>query len=168
MDIPSAKELGTAWGRAFGWGAHEHRAAGILNELIQDHLIIIVFAGFKTGEGTDADDIAVATHHRDGFQQMLALVPIHHHAVAGFQFPGALVHIQHNHVHSQVLGRFLGAEAGAEAVIEKHQQGGLVPAQLLVGKAVRLHGGRSGQGVLEAAQLLYTGKMLHFVRSFQA
>ena len=150
-------------------GLHaEDRLPGILDELVQDHLVVVVVPGFEAGEGADADHVAHRAHHGNRFQDVLALVPVHHHAAAGLELPGALVHVQDDGVHPQVQGGLLGAQARAQAVVEEHEEDGLVTAERLVREGVRLHEGGLGEGGLQVAQLLHAGKMLHLVNAFQA
>ena len=55
----------------------ENRPTGILNELIQDLLVVVVFLAFKTGERTHTNDVTIATHHGNSLQEMLRLITIH-------------------------------------------------------------------------------------------
>ena len=100
----------------------EHRASGMLYELIDDHFIIVILTVFEAGKRTYTDDVTITSHHRDGFQQMFRFVTVHDDAAFGFQFPGPLIDVQYNYVHTQVESSFLGAETGAEAGVKEDHQ----------------------------------------------
>ena len=46
----------------------EYRPAGMLDELLQYHFVVIVFLIFEACKRTYADDVAIAAHHGNGFQ----------------------------------------------------------------------------------------------------
>ena len=92
---------------------------------------------------------------------MLALVAVHDNASFGLQFPRALVHVEYYHVHAQVECSLLSAQAGAQAVVEEDEQGGLVASQVLVLKAVGLDLERLIQGCREVTQVGYMLKYFH-------
>ena len=113
--------------------------AGIFDELAEDSLRVIIFTILQAGETAHSDDVAIACHHRDSLAQMLALVAVHDDTPLRLQLPGPLIDVQHDDVHAQVAGRFLCAQSGAQAVVEEHQQGGLVTTQFCVLVAVLLY-----------------------------
>ena len=92
---------------------------------------------------------------------MFGLVAVHHHAALGFEFPCALIHVEHHDVHPQVHRRLLRRQAGAQAGIEEDHQQGLVPPQMLVGEAVALDFERFGHRRREIADVGDTGKFPH-------
>ena len=106
-----------------------HRTAAILHELVDYGLCIVIFAVLESCEGAHGNDVAVACHHWDGFEQVLALVTVHDDATLGFQFPCTSIHIEHDDVHTQVHGSFLRAEARAQTVVEEYHQQCLVLTQ---------------------------------------
>ena len=93
----------------------EHRFAGVLDELVDYHLVVVVLLALELSESTDADHVAVAAHHRNRLKQVLRLVTVHNHSVFCLQLPRSLVHVQDDHVHSQIKCGLLCAESGAEA-----------------------------------------------------
>ena len=70
---------------------------------------------------------------------MLRLVAVHNHAALSFELPCALVHIEHNHVHAQIHGSLLCAEASAERGVEENHQESLVLTKVLEVEAASLH-----------------------------
>ena len=143
-------------------GLHgEHGAAGILNELVEDNLVIVVVAVLETGKGAHTDDVAIATHYGNGFEQVFGLVAIHDDATFGFQLPGTLVDVEHNDIHAQVKGCFLGAEAGTQAGIEENHHQRFITSQFHVFETVFLNLECFGQCCFQVADVLYTGKVLH-------
>ena len=88
----------------------ENRFTGILNKLIQNLLGIIIFPTFKSRERAYTNHITIRSHYRNSLQQMLTLVTIHNHATLCFQFPGTLIHIQHDDIHTQITGSLLRAQ----------------------------------------------------------
>ena len=114
-------QVGKTLQRVAGSRFHaEYRTTGVLDEFGDNLFIVIVRLVFETGKGTDTDDIAVATHDRNSFQQMFRFVTIHDDTTFGFQFPGTLVHVEHHRVHPQVHRSLLGGEAGAQAGVEEY------------------------------------------------
>ena len=93
----------------------EHRFAGVLDELVDYHLVVVVLLALELSESTDADHVAVAAHHRNRLKQVLRLVTVHNHSVFCLQLPRSLIYIQNDYVHSKVQSRLLSAESCAEA-----------------------------------------------------
>ena len=92
----------------------EDGTAGVLDELVEHRLGVVVVAVGEPGEGAHADDVAVAAHYGDGLKQVLALVAVHDDAALRLQLPGTGVHVEHDDVHAQVHGGLLRAEARAQ------------------------------------------------------
>ncbi len=110
-----------------GFHAH-HGAPGVAHELVQHILAIICLAVGERCEGAHANDIAVSAHYGYCLKQMLGFVAVHHHSPLRFEFPGALIHVEHHGVHTQVHGSFLRREACAETGVEEnHEEGAVFP-----------------------------------------
>ena len=107
----------------------EYRFPGILNKLIQNFFRIIIFPVLETGKRTNSDNITIGSHHRNSFQQMFTLVTIHHNTTFCFQFPGSLVNIKYNDIHSQITGSLLCAKTSTQTVVEENQQTSLMLAK---------------------------------------
>ena len=97
----------------------ENRPTGILNELIQDLLVVVVFLALKTGERTHTNDVTIATHYRDSLQKVLWLITIHNDTPLCLQLPSALVHIKHNGIHTQVHRRLLRRESSTQTGVKE-------------------------------------------------
>ena len=139
----------------------EYRLTRILDELIQNLFCIIIFTVFKMSKRAHTDDIAIRGHHRNGFQQVFALVAIHNDTALCFQLPCALVHIEHNHVHTQIARCLLSAQAGTQAVVEENQQASLMLSQILILIAVFLDFKRLSQSCFQITQIVYICKVSH-------
>ena len=152
----NSDDVGKRLERMTGGTFHrEDGLAGILDELREDHLLVVVLLRLETGKRTHADDVGIAAHHGDGFEQMLGLVAVHHDTALCLEFPGARIHIEHDGVHAEVLRSLLGGETGAKRVVEEDQQAGLVPAQVLKVVAVSLYVQGFTQSDLEVPQVAY-------------
>ena len=92
---------------------------------------------------------------------MLRLVTIHNYTTLCLQFPGSLVYIKNNHIHTQVKGSLLCAQAGTQAGVEERHQKGLVAAQLHIFETVSLYLKGLLQSLMQVTQILYAGKMSH-------
>ena len=137
--------------------------AAVLDKLIENLLVVVVFAVFKAGKAAYANQVAVAGHHGDGLQQVFALVAIHDDTTFRLQLPCPLVHVEHDDVHAQVAGSLLRAQSGAQAVVEEDEQTGLVVSQCLE-LVTRFFNLKSlGQGPVQVAQVEYMGKTLHLI-----
>ena len=110
----------------------KYRTAGVFDKLIHDSFRIVEFAVRETRKGTDTNQITIASHHGNGFQQMLALITIHDHATLGLQFPGSGIHIEYDDVHTQVHGCLLCAETRTQTIVEENHHQRLVLAQMLI------------------------------------
>ena len=113
-----------------------NRHTGILPEFVDHNFLVISLTVFQLGKCPHRDYVAVLPDHRRRFLYVFGLVAVHHRAIHHFQTPRILRHIHHHHFHAQVLGGLLGAEAGAQAGIEKQQPDGFVVAQVLAGKRI--------------------------------
>ena len=91
-----------------------HRPAGILHELADNGFGIVVVAVTETSEGAHGNDVAVASHHRDGLQEMLALVTIHDDTTLGLELPCTGIDVEDNDIHTEVHGSLLGGETRAQ------------------------------------------------------
>ena len=87
----------------------------VMNKLIENGFLIIKFLILKLSESPHANDVAIRSHHGNGFQNMLRFVAVHNHAPLGFEFPGTLIDIEHHGIHSEVHSCFLGTEPGSQA-----------------------------------------------------
>ena len=85
----------------------ENGFARILDKLIENNFIIIISFAFELRKRAHADNVAIGAHHGNGFQNVFRFVAVHYHAALGFEFPRALVDIEHDYVHSQIHSRFL-------------------------------------------------------------
>ena len=139
----------------------ENRFTGILNKLIQNLFRIIIFPTFKSRERTYTNHITIRSHYRNSLQQMLTLVTIHNHATLCFQFPGTLIHIQHNDIHTQITGCLLRAQTRTQTVIKENKQTSLMLAQRFIFITVVLDFKRFCQGSLQIAQIEYIGISSH-------
>ena len=139
----------------------EDGLAAVLLELMIDRLGIVVVAVGEACEGTDADDVAVAAHHGDGLQQMLALVAVHDDATFRLQLPRPCIDVEHDDVHAKVHGCLLRREARAQTIVEEHHEQGLVLAQRVVFIAVGLYLLGFNQCLLQVAQILNVKETLH-------
>ena len=84
-----------------------HRLSGVLNELVEDLFVVIIFLTLETGERPNPDNVCIASHYGDGLEKMFRFISVHYHAAFGLEIPCSLLDIQHNNVHTQVLGGFL-------------------------------------------------------------
>ena len=109
----------------------EDRLTRILYKLIYYCLSIVILPVCQTSKRADAYNIAVASHHRNCFQQMLRLVAIHDDATFCLQLPGSGIDIKDNYIHTQIHCSLLCRKAGTKGVIEKHHQQCLILAKLL-------------------------------------
>ena len=126
-------EVGKSLQGMYGSRLHsKDRATTVLDKLLHDGLGIVVVAVTETSKRTDAYDVAVAPHHGNGFQQVLALVAVHDDTTLCLQLPCTLIHVEHNDVHAQVHGCLLGGESRTQRVIEEYHQEGLVLTQVLI------------------------------------
>lgn len=81
---------------------------------------------------------------------MFTLIAIHNDTALCFQLPCALVHIEHNHVHTQIARCLLSAQAGTQAVVEENQQASLMLSQILILIAVFLISNASAKAVFKS------------------
>ncbi len=100
----------------------DDRFPRITDELFQNDFVIIIDLVVELRKRAHADDIAISAHHGNGFQHVLRLITIHHYTFLRFQLPCTLIDIQHNDIHSEIQRRFLRAQSGAQARIEKYHQ----------------------------------------------
>ena len=120
-------EIGKGLQWMYGGGLHsDDRPARVFHKLVDDGLCVVVVAVLQPCKRTHGDDVAVAAHHRDGFQQMLALVAVHDHAAFRLQLPCTGIDVKHNDVHAQVHGRLLSRQTRAQTVVEEYHQQRLV------------------------------------------
>ena len=131
----------------------EYRLAGIFDELIHNHLIIVVFLILETCKGTHSDHIAVASHYRNRFKQMLRLVTVHDDSALCLQFPCSLIHIQYDYIHTEVQCRLLSTQTGTQTGIEEYHQEGLVAAELLICKRILFYVFCRGKGIFKVTEL---------------
>ena len=139
----------------------ENRFATIFNELVQNLLLVIVLATLESCERTHSDDIAIASHHRDCLEKMLALVAVHHNAALSLEFPCALINIEHDYVHTKIHGCLLRAQTGTKAIVEKDEHGSLVLAKFLILETVFLYLCGFLKRKLQIAQIFYILKIAH-------
>ena len=93
----------------YGGSLHsEDGTAAVFDELLEHGLSIVILTVGESGEGTYADEVAVATHDGNGFEQVFALVAIHDDATLCFQFPGTGIDVEHDDIHAEVHGGLLG------------------------------------------------------------
>ena len=155
-------EVGESLQRVHGGTLHEEDGTtAVLDELLEDLLLIIILARLETGEGTHADDVAVATHHWDGLEEVLALVALHDDATLSLQFPSPLIDIEHDDVHAQIERRLLGGEASAQGVVEEDEHSGLVLAKSLILIAVGLDLESLIKGFAQVANVGYVLENFH-------
>ena len=109
----------------------EDRFARILNKLIYYCLSIVILSVCQTSERADADNVAIASHHRNSLQQVFRLVAIHDDATLCFQLPCSGIDIEDNDIHAQIHCSLLRRKAGTKGVIEKYHQQSLVLTKLL-------------------------------------
>ena len=139
----------------------DDRFAGIFDELPENGLVVVEGLVLQAGERAHSDDVTVAADDRDRLTQMLRLVAVHHHAHLGLKFPAVAVDIEHYRVHSQIHGRLLAAQAGAQAAVEENQNDRLVPAQILPCERGRLDLLRLLKRLAEVAYVTYVEKTSH-------
>ena len=132
-----------------------HRTSGIIYELPQYLLAVVLLAVSQARERADADDVAETPDHGDGLTQVLRLVAVHDDAHLGLEFPAVAVDVQHDGVHAEVQGGLLAAQAGAQRIVEEHQDDGLVLAQMVPGKRIPLDLEGLLEGVIEVSYILY-------------
>ena len=99
----------------------DNRHFAMPDEFFQQVFAIVFLAVFECGEGAYAEDVAILSHYGGGVFDVFHGGSVHHGAVLKFQSPALFVHVHHNDVHAQVEGGFLGAEAGAQAGVEKNK-----------------------------------------------
>ena len=154
--------IGKRLKRVNGGSFHrKHRAAGVFHKLVENAFLVVVLLVFEACKRAHPNHIAVAAHHRDSLQQMLALVAVHNHATLGFEFPCALVHIKHNHIHAQVHSSLLCAQASTQTGVEKHHQERFVFTESLVREAVLLHFKCFFHSGFQVANIIYVLKYFH-------
>ena len=141
----------------------KHRLAAVLLELMIDGLRIIIVSVRQPGKGSDAYNVAITPHNRNGFQQVLALVAIHDDATLRFEFPRTGIHIEHDNVHAEVHSCFLRAETGAKAVIEEHHEQGLILAKCIVLIAVGFYFSCFPECLLEVTKVFYIKETSHLL-----
>jgi hypothetical protein len=73
-----------------------------------------------------------------------------------------LVHIEYNHVHTEVAGSLLRTQTGTETVIEENQQTSLMLAQRFILIAVLLDFERFLKGGIQVAQIEYISVIFHY------
>ena len=155
-------EVGEGLQGMHGGGLHGHDGlAAVLHELLHDGLGIVVVAVGEACEGADGDDVAVAAHHRDGLQEMLALIAVHDDTALSLEFPCTGIDIEYDDIHAEVHGSLLCGEARAQGVIEENHQQCFVLAQLLIGEAVGFHLFGFFQSGLQGAEVLYVEECFH-------
>lgn len=132
-----------------------------MDELLDDAFFVVVLPVFESGKRAHTNQVAVAAHYGDGLEQVLALVAVHNDAAFGFQFPGALVHVEYNDVKPQVAGRFLSAQTGAQTVVEENEQYRAVAAPRFKTVAVGLDFAGFGQRGIERSDITYVQKTFH-------
>ena len=147
-------------------GGSLHRKDGttrVFDELLQHRLGIVVLPISQSCKATHTNQVAVAAHHGDCFQQMFTLVTIHDDTTLGFQFPGAGIHVEHDHIHAQVHSRLLGGETGAQTIIKEDHHQGFVLSQMLILVTVVLNLLCFGERFLQRADILYIYKTFHMI-----
>jgi predicted nucleic-acid-binding protein len=97
---------------------------------------------------------------------VLTLVTIHNHTTFGFKLPCTLVHVEDNHVHTEVTGSLLCTQTGTETIIEENQQASLVLTQRFILIAVLLDFERFLQGGIQVAQVKYISVVSHILSNF--
>ena len=91
-----------------------YRFSRQLYELVENLLpIIIRFAG-KICKTPHPNNIAITAHYRNCLQNVLRLVAIHYNTPLSLQFPGPLINVKHNHIHSKIEGSLLCAQPCAQ------------------------------------------------------
>ena len=139
----------------------EYRFAGILDELVDNHLIVVLLPILKTGKGAYSDHVAVATHHRNGLEKVLRLVAVHDHSTLSLKLPCSLVHIKHNDIHSKVQSSLLSAQTCTKTRVEEDHQQGLVSAELLICERIFLYIFCCLQCLSKVRKLFYRCEMSH-------
>ena len=137
------------------------RSAAVLDELLHDSLGIVVFTVGETGKTSYGNNVAVAAHHRNGFQQMFAFVTIHDDASFCFQLPCSGIDIKYDDIHAQVHGCLLCAQTCPQRVVEKYHQQGLVLSQMLIVKSMFLYFKCLCNSCIEVSKIFYIEKCLH-------
>ena len=93
----------------------DNRHPGIFPEPFQHRLGIVVSPVFQTSERADADNVAIASYHAGRLLDVFRLVAVHHHPELGFNLPTFIIDIENDRIHSQIRGRFLRTQSGAQA-----------------------------------------------------
>ena len=106
--------------------------------------------------------LAEFASYNDSLEEVFGLVTVHDDPAFGFQFPCTLVHIEHNHIHTQIAGSLLCTQTGAETVVEENQQASLVLAQRFILIAVLLDFERFLKGGIQVAQIKYISVIFHY------
>ena len=155
-------EIGKSLKRMHRGALHEENGtAAIFDELLQNFLFVVVLTIFETGETAYTDNVAIRAHHGNGFQEMFALVAVHDDATFGLQLPGALVHVEHYDVHTQIHSCLLGGETGAQRVVEKDEHCRLVTTQTLILITVLLDVKSLFQCLIQRTYVTYVLKYFH-------
>ena len=115
----------------------------------------------QPGEAAHANHVAVAAHHRYGFEQVLALVAVHDNAPLGLQFPCPGVDIEHYHVHAKVHCGLLRAQPCAQAVVEENHHERLVLPKGLEFETVVLYLACLGECLSKVADVFYVDECSH-------
>ena len=158
----NGNQVGKTLQRVYRCALHkEHGLTRVLDKLIENLLVVVVLAALELRERAHTDNIAIARHHGNSLEQVFALVAIHNHTALGFEFPRALVHIQHDDIHTEVHRRLLGAQTGAKAIVEEDEQGGLVATQLTVFVSVCFDFERLAQSLFQVAEVGHILEYFH-------
>ncbi|OPZ12984.1 MAG: hypothetical protein BWZ06_01402 [Bacteroidetes bacterium ADurb.BinA261] len=92
----------------------ENRSPGIFDKLIKNDFIVIILFALKLSERANADNIAVTSHHGNGFKNVFGFVAIHDHAALRFELPCTLIDVENDYVHAQIQSCFLGTQTCSE------------------------------------------------------
>ena len=158
-------KVGKGLKRVHGGRFHRHNGlSAVLHKLLHDGFGIVVVAVGESGKRADGDDVAIGCHHGNGLEQVLTLVAVHDDASFGLQFPGTLVHVEHDDVHAKVHGCLLRGEACAERIIEEYEQRRFVTAEMLPLETVALHFLRFLEGNAKVADVLYMLENSHLIK----
>ena len=141
----------------------EDRTSAVLDELLQNGLRIVILTVCQSSERTYTNQVTIATHHRNGFQQVFRFVSIHNDTAFCLEFPGTGIHVEHDDIHSHVHRCLLGRESCTQGVVEENHHERLVLAQMLVLITFVLNLLCFGEGLAKIAYILYVDKTFHIL-----
>ena len=124
-------------------------------------LCVVLLTVGESRKSAYADNVAERSHHGNRFQKVLALVAVHDDATLCFQLPSALIYVEYNDVKSQVACRLLRREAGAQTVVEKHEECRLALTEVFVSITVCLNFFCQGKRIRKVAKVFCVKESLH-------